>query len=266
MAYLWKEALEQARGKGIWLGIGVLMLTSIFLIGEARSFPEELGFEAHLLSLFDMNLYILPLLAMFLSSFSVFQERELKTSMILLTKKESYFSFLLKKSLSIQMVIVSLFVLAYFVLALFMKGFLAFNITGFLHFLLVIIIFLVIFNQLGILLGTICKTKMQLVGTNVLIWFFIVYLIDLMFLYFLPMITFDNLRFYSWIYFLDPIHTLRIYLESSLGLFGLSDMSRMMEGFIFMEPWIFLVINTILWPSAFFILSIFIRKGGKIID
>lgn len=266
MAYLWKEALEQARGKGLWLGIGILMLTSIFLIGEARSFPEELGFEAHLLSLFDMNLYILPLLAMFLSSFSIFQERELKTSMILLTKKESYLSFLLKKSFSIQAVIVSVFVLAYFVLALFMKGFLAFNITGFLQFLLVIIIFLVIFNQLGILLGTICKTKMQLAGANVLTWFFIVYLVDLMFLYFLPLITFDNIRLFSWLYFLDPIHALRFYLESSLGLFGLSDMSRMMEGFVFMEPWIFLVINILLWPAVFFGLAIFIRKGGNISD
>lgn len=266
MAYLWKEALEQARGKGLWLGIGILMLTSIFLIGEARSFPEELGFEAHLLSLFDMNLYILPLLAMFLSSFSIFQERELKTSMILLTKKESYLSFLLKKSFSIQAVIVSVFVLAYFVLALFMKGFLAFNIIGFLQFLLVIIIFLVIFNQLGILLGTICKTKMQLAGANVLTWFFIVYLVDLMFLYFLPLITFDNIRLFSWLYFLDPIHALRFYLESSLGLFGLSDMSRMMEGFVFMEPWIFLVINILLWPAVFFGLAIFIRKGGNISD
>ena len=263
MSYIWKEGLEQARGKGLWLGIGVIMLTSIFLIAEARAFPADFGFEALLLSLFDTNMYILPIFAMFLSSFSIYQEKELKTVMILLTKKESQGTFVLKKSLAIQFTIITAFIAAYFILALFMKAFLSFHIVSFLHFLLVISLFLWIFNQIGIFLGTICKTKMQLVGANILTWFFVVFLLDLMFLYFLPAVTFDNLRLFSWVYFLDPIHTLRLYLESSLGLFTTTNMSRMMDKFLFMDMWIFLLMNTILWPSLFFILSISFRNGGQ---
>lgn len=264
--YVWKEFLEQTRGKGMWLGIGVLILATIFLIAEARSFPADLGFEAMLLSVFDMNMYILPLFVMFLASFSIFQEKELKTSMILLTKRESTFTFLLKKSLSIQLVLTAVFIGAYFVLALFMKAFLAFHLVSFLHFLLVITVFLLIFNQLGIFLGVVCNTKMQLVGANILTWFFVVFLFDLMFLYFLPAVSFDNLRFFSWVYFLDPIHTMRFYLETNLGLFSLTHMSRMMEKFVFMDMRVFLAINAVLWPGLLFGLSNLFRNGGTIDD
>ncbi|AOV06273.1 ABC transporter permease subunit [Sporosarcina ureilytica] len=266
MMYIWKEFLEQTRGKGLWFGLGMLMITSIFLIAEARQFPADLGFEALLLSIFDMNIYLIPLFAMFLASFSIFQEKELKTSMILLTKKESTFTLIFKKSIAIQLVIVTAFVSAYFVLALFMKAFLAFHLMSFLHFIIVIMIFLFIFNQVGLFLGVACNTKMQLVGANILTWFFIVFLTDLMFLYFLPAVTFDNLRIFSWIYFLDPIHTLRFYLETNLGLFSLSHMSRLMEKFVFMDSWIFLLINVVLWPSLFLGLSTLFRNGGTVDD
>lgn len=266
MMYIWKEFLEQTRGKGLWLGLGMLMLTSLFLIAEARSFPADLGFEAMLLSVFDMNMYLLPLFAMFLASFSVFQEKELKTSMILLTKRESTLTFLLKKSVAIQLVLLATFVTAYFILALFMKVFLTFHLASFLHFILVIIIFLIIFNQIGIFLGVACNTKMQLVGANILTWFFVVFLFDLMFLYFLPAVNFSNLRFFSWVYFLDPVHTLRFYLESSLGLFSLTHMSRMMEKFVFMDMRIFLAINAVLWPVVLFGISTLFRNGGTMDD
>ena len=266
MMYIWKEFLEQMRGKGLWLGLGMLMLTSLFLIAEARSFPADLGFEAMLLSIFDMNMYLLPLFAMFIASFSIFQEKELKTSMILLTKKESTLTFLFKKSIAIQLVLIAAFVAAYFILALFMKAFLTFHLASFLQFILVIVIFLLIFNQIGVLLGVACNTKMQLVGANILTWFFIVFLFDLMFLYFLPAITFSNLRFFSWVYFMDPIHTLRFYLESSLGLFSLSHMSRMMEKFVFMDMRIFLLINAVLWPAVMYGFSALFRNGGTFDD
>lgn len=262
MAYIWKEGLEQARGKGLWLGLCLIMFASIFIIAEARSFPAELGFEAMLLSLFDTNMYLVPLFSMFLSSFSMFQEKEMKTAVILLTKKESTWSYLLKKTFAIQAVIITAFIGTYFVLALFMKGFLAFHLSSFLHFILVMIVFLLIFNQIGIFLGTFCKTKMQLVGANILTWFLLVFLIDLIFLYFLPAITFDNLRLFSWIYFLNPMHALRFYLETNLNLFGLTHLSRLMDQFIFMAPWKFLLINAVVWPLVFYGLALFIRKAG----
>lgn|SRR5690625_1735026 len=263
MPYIWKEWLEQVRSKGLWFGLAMLMLTSIFLIAEARSFPEDLGFEVFLLSMFDMNLYLLPLFSMFLASFSMFQEKELKTNMILLTKKESSMSYIVRKSIAIQFTLLAAFIGAYFILAFFMIGFLTFNIVSFFHFLISLVVFLIIFNQIGIFLGTISQTKMQLISINILTWFFVVFLIDLIFLYMLPAITFDNLKIFSWIYFLDPMHTLRLYLEVELGMFSMSHMSRLMEQFVFMKPWIFLLINLICWPLLFFGLSILFEKRGE---
>ncbi|MFG6115879.1 ABC transporter permease subunit [Halobacillus sp. MO56] len=266
MAYLWKEGLEQARGMGLWIGLGLVMLTSIFLIAEARTYPDELAFEALLLSLYDINIYLLPLFALFIASFAVFQEKELKTLMILLTKRESHLSFLVKKSFAIQFVVLAAFVLGYFVLALFMKAFLSFQITSFLTFLFIIVIFLLIFNQLGILLGTVCKSKMQLVGANVLVWFVTVFLLDLMFLYFLPAVSYDNVQVFSWFYFLNPIHAMRFYLETSLGLFSMDHLSRLLNEMIFMDVRYFLLINVITWPGLFFLLSTKFRHGGELRD
>ncbi|HLS23181.1 MAG TPA: copper ABC transporter permease [Pseudogracilibacillus sp.] len=262
MPYIWKEWLEQVRSKGLWFGLAMLMLTSLFLVAEARSFPSDLGFEVFLLSLFDMNLYLIPLFAMFLASFSMFQEKELKTKMILLTKKESALSFIWRKSLAIQFSLLAAFIGAYLILAFFMIGFLSFHLVSFIHFLITLIVFLFIFNQIGIFLGTVSRTKMQLISLNILTWFFVVFLIDLVFLYVLPAITFDNLRFFSWLYFLAPMHTLRLYLEVHLGLLSMSHMSRLMEQFIFMDAWIFLLINAIVWPVLFFFASVFIERRG----
>lgn len=263
MPYIWKEYLEQIRGKGLWLGIAMMIFTSLFLISEARAFPEELGFEALLLSIFDMNIYLVPLFALFLASFSFFQEKELKTEMILLTKKESFFTFLLKKSVSIQAVIILSFIAAFFILAIFMKFFVGFQVGSFLTFLLVMTGLLLIFNQIGVFLGSICKTKMQLVGADILVWFFMVFLLDLVFLYVLPAVTFSNVQVFSWFYFLDPIHALRFFLETELELFALTNLSTLMEDFVFMGPWVFFLINIILWPVLFFVITLFARKSGE---
>ncbi len=262
MAYIWKEYLEQVRGKGLWLGLGILMLTSLFIIAEARTFPEELGFEAMLLSVFDMNVYIVPLFALFLASFSIFQEKESKTEVMLLTKKDSFFTFLLKKSIATQLVIIAAFFGAFIVLAIFMKVFLHFSVISFLTFLLVTFALLVIFNQIGTFLGVICKTKMQLVGANLLTWFIIVFLLDLVMLYLLPAVSFDNIAIFSWAYFLDPLHALRFFLETELGLFGLTHLSRLMENFLIMEPAVFFILNFLLWPVVFFSLTLLCGKGG----
>ncbi|HLS59766.1 MAG TPA: copper ABC transporter permease [Virgibacillus sp.] len=262
MPYIWKEWLEQVRGKGLWLGLAMVMVASLFLIAEARSFPADVGFEALLLSLFDMNIYLLPLFTMFIASFSIFQEKELKTDMILLTKRESIVSFLFKKSIAIQFSMLATFIGVYSILSFFMIGFLSFHLTSFIHFLIVIIVFIAIFNQLGIFLGSISQTKMQLIGVNILIWFLVVFFIDIVFIQMLSVVTFDNLRFFSWLYFLNPMHTLRFYLEVELGMFSMSHMSRLMENFVFMNPRIFLLINVFIWPIIFFGLSVLFRKRG----
>lgn len=261
MTYIWKEWYEQSRGTGLWIGLAMVLFISVFLMGEAKHYPVDLGFEAYLLSLFDINIYLIPLFSMFLSSFSIFHEKELKTAMILLTKKESYFTFVLKKSIAIQSVTILTFISGYFVLAMMMKMLLPFHLASYLHFLLSTAVFLLIFNQIGIFIGSICKTKMQLIGSNIIAWFIFIFLIDLLFLQSLSFITFDNIRIFSWLYFLDPLHTIRFYLETSLGLFSLSHMSGIMEKFAFMSMWKFLAINAIVWPTLFFVLTIVLKSG-----
>src|SRR5690625_5917238 len=129
-----------------------------------------------------MNYYILPLFMMFIFSFSIFQEKELKTDMILLTKRESIVSFLFKKSTAIQFSMLATFIGVYSILSFFMIGFLSFHLTSFIHFLIVIIVFIAIFNQLCIFLGRISLTKMQLIGVNILICFFVFFFIIILFI------------------------------------------------------------------------------------
>ncbi|NSL51632.1 copper ABC transporter permease [Calidifontibacillus erzurumensis] len=262
MNYIWKEWKEQSRGKGIWLALSMIVLLSFFILLEGRSLPTEHGFTVFLLSLFEMNMFILPLLSIFIASFSIIQEKELKTLMILTTKKESFQSFLYKKSLAVQAVVLGVFALWYFVFAIFMTIFFHFNVHYFISFLLSIVFLLIIFNQIGIFLGSICNTRMQLIGANIFTWFFFVYLVDLLFLYLLPTVSYENVQLFSIFYFLDPIHTIPFYLETSLGVFSLDHMSRLMEKMVWASPVLFLVIDCLFWVALSFGLSVLLKRKG----
>lgn len=121
---------------------------------------------------------------------------------------------------------------------------------------------LLIFNQMGIFLGSIARSKMQLVGANIILWFFFVFLLDLIFLYVLPAIDYNNVETFAWFYFLDPLHPLRFLLETELGLFALENLSTMLRDFIVMSPWTFFFINITLWPGLFFLFSLLARRVG----
>lgn len=263
MTYIEKEWKEQSRGKGIWLSLGMVALVSLFILLQSRSLPAEEGFEVFLLSLYEMNVYLLPLLSMFLASFAIMQEREQKTLTILLTKKESYLSFYLKKSVAVQGITLGVFLGWYFIFALPMKLLLSFHAQSFLVFLVAVGSLLVIFNQIGLFLGSICNTRMQLVGANIFVWFFFVFFIDLAFLYFLPSVTNENIFAFSWAYFLHPLHTIHFYLETSLGLFSTEHMSRLMEKLVWMSPAKFLLVDLAVLPTIFVTLGIWLRVRSE---
>ncbi|WP_047153614.1 ABC transporter permease subunit [Aneurinibacillus tyrosinisolvens] len=263
MMYAWKEWNELSRGKGMWIALSMIALISVFILLQSRSFPADQGFEVFLLSLYEMNVYIIPLLGMFLSSFSLMQEKEQKTLMILLTKRESYFSFLVKKTFAIQGIILLTLVAWYFILALPAKFLLSFSPGGFFSFLGAVILLTAIFNQLGLFLGSVCSTRIQLVGANIFVWFFFLFLIDLLFLGYLPSVTKENIFLFSIFYFLDPLHTIHLYLESSLGLFPLNHLSRLMEKMIWASPAVFLLADAVIWIGAVFLLSIWLHRKGE---
>lgn len=265
MNYIWKEWKEQSRGKGIWLALSMLILLSLFILLEARSLPSEHGFTVFLLSLYEMNVFILPLLSIFIASFAIIQEKELKTLMILTTKQESFHSFLFKKSIAVQTVILGVFVSWYFLFALVMKYFFYFNSRHFIAFLLSVIFLVIIFNQIGLFLGSVCKTRMQLIGANIFAWFLFIFLADLLFLYVLPFVTYDNVQIFSSFFFLDPMHAIPFYLETSLGVFSVDHMSRLMEKMVWASPPLLLVINVVFWVALSFGLSVLLRgKGDRI--
>lgn len=259
MTYIEKEWKEQSRGKGIWLSLGMVALVSLFILLQSRTLPQEGGFEVFLLSLYDMNVYLLPLLSLFLSSFAILQEREQKTLTILLTKKESYFSFLLKKSMAVQVVTIGIFLGWTFIFALPMKLLLPFHVMSFVHYLVALIVMLLIFNQIGLFLGSICQTRMQLVGATIFVWFFFVFFVDLAFLYFLPSVNQENITLFSILYFLQPLHTLHFYLETSLELFSTEHMSRLMNQLVWMSPSSFLLADGLVWIMGMFGLSVCLR-------
>jgi len=263
MNYIWKEWKEESRSKGIWLALSMVILLSFFILLEARTLPSEHGFTVFLLSLFEMNVLILPLLSIFIASFSIIQEKELKTLMILTTKQESFQSFLFKKSLAVQAVILGVFVAWYLLFAVVMKFSFYFNMNYFMAFLLSVIFLVIIFNQIGLFLGSICNTRMQLIGANIFTWFVFVFLADLLFLYLLPNVSYDNVQVFSIFFFLDPIHTIPFYLETSLGVISVDHMSRLMEKMVWASPLLFLIIDTIVWVALSFVLSILLKGKGE---
>lgn len=262
LIYIWKEWNELSRGKGIWLAVSIVMIISIFILWQSRTLPAEQGFEVYLLSLYEMNVFLIPLFSLFIASFAVIQEKEQKTLMILITKKESYRSFFWKKTIGVQAITLLMFLILYFVLAIPMKFLLYFDVSSFFTFLLTYLMLLFIFNQIGLLLGSVCENRMQLVGINIFTWFIFIFLFDLIFLFFLPQISHDNIRIFSFFYFFDPLHALHFYLETALGLYPLDHMSRLMEKMVWLSPKMIVWIILILWFTLSFELGV--RLKGRV--
>lgn len=265
MNYVWKEWKEQSRSMGLWLSLSMIILLTIVMMIQSRKLPVEQGFEVFLLSLYEMHVYFIPLLCLFLSSYSIIQEKELKTLMMVLTKCDTYRSFLFKKSISVHAVMLGVFFIWYLMMAIPLKFFFQFNGSHFFAFITAIFTFMMIFNQIGIFLGSVCHTRMQLVGANIFTWFFFLFLVDFLFLYQIPAVTYENVQLFSFFYFFDPLHTLRLFLEHSLGLFSLEYLSRLMEKLIWLSPWKFLMLDLLIWVSLLFEAAVwFHRKGDQI--
>ncbi|RXT03790.1 ABC transporter permease subunit [Ammoniphilus sp. CFH 90114] len=261
MIYIWKEFKEQSRGKGLWLSFIMLGIVSLFLLLQVQSYPVEQGFTVFLISLYEMMVLLLPLLCLFIGSFSIWQEKEQRTHLILLAKRESYRGFLFKKSLAIQVVMMGMMTLWLFVLALPMKFLFSFDVTSFLAFWTATLVLSVIFSQMGIFWGSVAANRMQIVGLNLFTWFFFLFVIDLVTLFYLPAVNYENIKLFSFLYFLNPIHALQIFLETSIGLFPINHMSRLMERLIWLPPILFMLFNLVFWTMALFEGAV--RKGRK---
>ncbi|MBP2243230.1 ABC-2 type transport system permease protein [Cytobacillus eiseniae] len=264
MHYIWKEWKENIKGKGLWLSFGIIILVSVGLLFKSFTLSFDQGFYVLLINLFDAFVYFLPLLCLFLGAFSIFQEKEQKTLIMLLTRRDSFTSFLFKKSLAVHSMLIVPIFLWFFVYLIPAKFFFQVDLKSYFAFLVSIICIIVVYTQIGLLIGSISRSRMQIVGFTIGIWFYFFFIHDFILMSFLPDISYENVKLFSAVYFLNPIQAARMFLESSLGVYSFDHMSKLLKSFMWLKPGVFLLANgSILLVVSFIIAIIFHRKEGS---
>src|SRR5690554_4915755 len=170
MHYIWKEWKENLKGKGLWLSFGLVVLVSLSLLFRSSSLSFDQGFYVLLINLYDALIYLIPILCLFLGAFALYQEKEQRTLVMLLTRRDSFTSFLLKKSIAIQTVIIGP-IIAWFILFLLpSKFYFQIDWQAYGAYLLATLCLMVVFTQIGIFIGSISVSKIQMIGFTIGIW------------------------------------------------------------------------------------------------
>lgn len=263
MHYIWKEWKENIRGKGLWLAIGTVILVSALLLVKSTALSYEQGFYVLLINLFDTLIYFIPILCLFLGAFSIFQEKEQKTLIMLLTRQESFMTFLFKKSLGMHAVVLGPVLVWFFVYLVPLKIFFKTDIWNYFIFILAVSILMLIFIQIGAFIGSISRSRMQIAGMAVIVWFYFFFLHDFALLSILQDVTHENVKLFSVAYFLNPIQAVRMFLETGLGIYSFGHMSRLLKSFMWLQPGVFLGASLVFWMIVSFISSVLLhRKEG----
>ncbi|HYK73363.1 MAG TPA: ABC transporter permease subunit, partial [Pseudoneobacillus sp.] len=192
-----------------------------------------------------------------------FQEKEQKTLIMLLTKRETFASFLWKKSISIWVTLLVPILTWFFVYLVPLKFLLIIDFKSYLYFLVALSTIVLIFLQLGALIGSISRSRMQIVGITVFVWFYFFFLHDFMMLSFLEKVTYENVKLFSFFYFLNPFQAARVYLEGGMGVLSVGHMSKLLQTFLWTKPSLFLIGCLVFWVAVSYLLSVlFHRKEG----
>lgn len=264
MHYIWKEWKENIKGKGLWLSFAIIVLVSISLLFRSSALTFDQGFYVLLINMFDAFVYFIPILCLFLGAFAIFQEKEQKTLIMLLTRRDNFTSFLFKKSVAVQTILLGPIILWFILYIVPLKFFFQLNWTAYIAFLLAILCLVIVFTQMGIFIGSFSRSRMQIVGFTIAIWFYFFFLHDFALLSVLADVTHDNVKLFSSIYFLNPLQSARMFLESSLGVYSFQNMSRLLQSFMWMKPSLFLASNVVLLSIISFALgTAFHRKEGS---
>ncbi|MED1469134.1 ABC transporter permease [Bacillus salipaludis] len=263
MHYIWKEWKENIRGKGLWLALSIIVLISISILFRSTALSYDNGFYVLIINLFDTIIYFIPILCLFIGAFSIFQEKEQKTLIMLLTKKEHYASFLMKKSLGIYGVVLAPLLVWFFIYLLLLKFNFQLDFKGYFIFILAIICMALVFLQLGAAIGSFSRSRMQIIGYTIFIWFYFFFLHDFILLSFLPDVTHENVKLFSAVYFLNPLQAIRMFIETGTGVYSFGHMSRLLQAFMWTKPGFFLFGNLIFWLALSSLAAvIFHRKEG----
>lgn len=260
MYFIWKEWKENIRGKGLWLANSTVILVSVLLLVKSSALSYDQGFYILLVNLFDTLLYFIPILCLFMGAFSVFQEKEQKTLVMLLTRQESFMSFLYKKSLGMHAVLLGPILVWFFMYLVPLKLYFKTDIGDYLVFILSISVLILIFIQIGALIGSISRSRMQIAGIAIIVWFYFFFLHDFALLSFMQDVTHENVKLFSIAYFLNPIQAVRMYLETGLGIYSFGHMSRLLKSFMWLQPGNFLIFSLGSWMIISFIISVLLHK------
>ncbi|MGX6445445.1 ABC transporter permease [Neobacillus sp. K501] len=263
MHYIWKEWKENIRGKGLWLALSIIVLISVSILFRSTALSFDKGFYVLLINLFDTIIYFIPILCLFIGAFSIFQEKEQKTLIMLLTKKDSYTSFLVRKSLGLYSVVLLPLIAWFFIYLLLLKFHFQLDVKGYFIFVIAIITMALVFLQMGAAVGSFSRSRMQIIGYTIFIWFYFFFLHDFILLSFLPDVTYENVKGFSSIYFLNPLQSVRMFLETCMGVYSFGHMSRLLQAFMWTKPVFFLLGNLIFWLAVSVTAAIvFHRKEG----
>lgn len=263
MHYIWKEWKENIRGKGLWLSISIIVLISISIYFRSTALSFDKGFYILLINLFDTIIYFIPILCLFIGAFSIFQEKEQKTLIMLLTKKDNYASFLVRKSLALYTVVLMPLLVWFFIYLLLLKFQFSLDLKGYMIFIGAILLMALIFLQIGAAIGSFARSRMQILGYTIFVWFYFFFLHDFILLSWLPDVTYDNVKLFSAVYFLNPLQAVRMFLETGTGVYSFGHMSRLLEKFMWTKPGFFLLGNLLVWLAVSYVSAIvFNRKEG----
>ena len=260
MHYIWKEWKENLRGKGLWLSLSIIILISVSILFRSSVLSFDQGFYVLLINLFDTLMYFIPILCLFIGAFSIFQEKEQKSLIMLLTKKDSYASFLFKKSLGLYTVVLVPIIIWFFLYLVLIKLNFQLDIKGYSVFLASILTMAMVFLQMGAAIGSLSRSRMQMIGAAIFTWFYFFFLHDFILLSFLPDVTHENVKVFSSAFFLNPLQAVRMYLETGMGVYTFGHMSRLLQSFLWTQPSYFLVGNLLFWIIVSYILSVLFHR------
>jgi ABC-2 type transport system permease protein len=101
---------------------------------------------------------------------------------------------------------------------------------------------------------------MQIVGLTIFVWFYFFFLHDFMMLSFLEKVTYENVKLFSFFYFLNPFQSARVFLEAGIGVLSVGHMSKLLKTFLWVNPTIFLLGNVVFWVTVSYLLSVLFHR------
>lgn len=259
-----KEWKEFYRSSLFLMVILFVVLSSWFVLYQFRGVDVPVSFRTGLIPLFQTSVYFLPLLTMLYGAFSMVQEQNQRTLIMLTARGMTIPQFVLQKCLSLLAVFLPTIIFAYFISMFPAKiVFGTFSLPEFIYFLFAIVIICSIFLVLGVFLGALIQKKFKLIGATIGVWLALIYLFDLVLMYWLSAVSIDQVLLFSIIYFLSPINAVQYFLFVKLNVYQLSNLSVIYEQFTFQSPGIVLLGNMALWLGISFFASIYVlkRKG-----